>query len=71
MITYTKDEIQDMKVHIFQFKSDMLVDDIVPEDIASTIARDWVEDLDEQVLIELYEALIEADTALDIVEPRL
>lgn len=67
MRIYTEDEIQDMKVHIFQFKSDMLQDDGEEEDTADTIARDWVENLEEEVLIELYNAVIEADHALDVV----
>lgn len=71
MRTYTKDEIQDIKVHIFQFKSDMLQDDGEEEDMADTIARDWVEELDEVVLIELYRAVTEADMALVSLENRL
>lgn len=71
MRTYTKDEIQDIKVHIFQFKSDMLQDDGEEEDMADTIARDWVEELDEVVLIELYRAVTEADMALASLENRL
>ena len=67
MRIYTEDEIQDMKVHIFQFKSDMLQDDGEEEDTADGIARDWVEDLDQDVLIELYFAVVEADHALDVV----
>lgn len=57
MRIYTADEINDMKMLVFSVKTDMLMDDGENEEDATSMARHWVDGIENEIIIELFKAI--------------